>query len=286
MPVDPDKLLSFAIPIGRQTVSPRDAAFYALSVGMGRDPLDQRQLPFVDPLAGPAVMPAIALVLAHPGFWLADPASGVDPASVLHAAQSLEILAPIPTSGEVESQTRVTRLVDKGEGKPALIYTTTDLQDSSGVTFARLDRTTFIRGGGGFGGSSDSGEGPSAPDPQEGPDFVVDLTTGAEQALLYRLNGDYNPLHSDPDTAKKAGFDRPILHGLCTMGVITHALLRTLADYDSAAIRSVSLRFSNPVYPGETIRTEIWRDGRFRASVPERGVFVAAQGQCRLASSL
>lgn len=285
MPIDAEKLLAFAIPRGRQTLDPRDAAFYALSVGLGRDPLDERQLAFVDPLAGPAMMPAIALVLAHPGFWLGDPASGVDPVSVLHAAQSFEILAPIPAEGEITSETRITRLVDKGEGKPALIYSTTDISGTSGGCFARLERTTFIRGGGGFGGSAETGEASPPPDPEGDPDFVVDLPTGLEQALLYRLNGDLNPLHSDPAVARNAGFDRPILHGLCTMGVITHALLRALGDYDSAAIRSVSLRFSNPVYPGETIRTEIWRDGRFRASVPERGVFVAAQGRCGLASS-
>lgn len=284
MPIDAEKLLAFDIPRGRQELTPRDAAFYALSIGMGRDPLDARQRPFVDPLAGPRPMPAMALVLAHPGFWLGDPASGVDPVGVLHAAQSFEILAPLPVSGQVESRTRITRLVDKGEGKPALIYSSTDLLDATGTLFAKLDRTTFIRGGGGFGGSPDSGEAQAAPDPDGPADFTVDLSTGPEQALLYRLNGDLNPLHSDPAIAAKAGFDRPILHGLCTMGVVVHALLAALAGYDGGTIRSVSLRFSNPVYPGETIRTEIWRDGRFRASVPERGVTVATQGQCRLAS--
>ncbi len=284
MPIDAQKLLAFDIPSGRQEVTPRDAAFYALSIGMGRDPLDARQRLFVDPLAGPRPMPAMALVLAHPGFWLADPASGVDPVGVLHAAQSFEILAALPVSGCVESRTQITRLVDKGEGKPALIYSSTDLFDAAGTLFAKLDRTTFVRGGGGFGGSPDSGEAQAAPEPDGPADFTVDLPTGPEQALLYRLNGDLNPLHSDPAIAAKAGFDRPILHGLCTMGVVVHALLAALADYEDGAIRSVSLRFSNPVYPGETIRTEIWRDGRFRASVPGRGVTVATQGLCRLAS--
>lgn len=285
MPIDADKLQSFAIPKGKQQIEPRDAAFYALSVGMGRDPEDVAQLPFVDPLAGPAVLPSMALVLAHPGFWLADPASGVDPAAVLHAAQSFEILAPLPRSGVVESSTEVTRLVDKGAGKPALIYTTTDVLGENGEIFAKLERTTFIRGGGGFGGSAESGDPPQAPEPDGDADFFIDLATGSEQALLYRLNGDLNPLHSDPEVARIAGFKRPILHGLCTMGVITHALLRALANYDPQAIRKVSLRFSNPVYPGETIRTEIWRDGRFRASVPDRDVFVAALGQCHLAQN-
>lgn len=284
MPIDAEKLLSFEIPRGRQTLHPNASALYALSIGMGHDPLDERQLAFVDPLAGPVMMPAIALVLAHPGFWLADPASGVNPVNVLHAAQSFEILSAIPTVGEVSSETRITRLVDKGAGKPALIYSTTDISAQSGSCFARLERTTFIRDGGGFGGSPVTGETSVPPDPTGDPDVVVDLPTSPEQALLYRLNGDLNPLHSNPGVARNAGFDRPILHGLCTMGVITHALLRALGDYDGAAIRSVSMRFSNPVYPGETIRTEIWRDGRFRASVPDRGVFVASQGRYGLTS--
>ena len=277
-PIDAEKLLSFDIPRGRQGIEPRDIASYALSVGMGRDPLDERQLRYVDPLAGPAVMPSMVLVMAHPGFWLGDPGSGVDPSAVLHASQRFEIFEPLPSSGIVESSTRISRLVDKGEGKAALIYTTTDLSLEGGGIFATLERTTFIRGGGGFGGRSEEGEAPPPAEPQADPDFTIDLQTGPEQALLYRLNGDLNPLHSSPDLARRAGFERPILHGLCTMGVVTHALLRGLADYDEAALRSVSLRFANPVYPGETIRTEIWRNGRFRASISDRNLVVATQG--------
>ncbi len=278
MPIDADKLLRFPIPSVRQQIAPRDAAFYALSIGMGRDPVDRAQLPFVDPLAGPVAMPAMALVLAHPGFWLAHPDSGVDPVSVLHGAQTLDLLGPVPVDGDVQSRTRITHLVDKGESKPALIFTETLLSDAGGAVFARLDRTTFIRGGGGFGGS---GAGPAqAPVslPEGEPDAVVDLRTGAEQALLYRLNGDLNPLHSDPEVAAKAGFDRPILHGLCTMGVIVHALLRGRFHYQPDQLRSVSLRFASPVMPGETIRTEIWKTGAFRAQVVERDVIVADQG--------
>ncbi|MFT3978770.1 MAG: MaoC family dehydratase N-terminal domain-containing protein, partial [Sphingomonas bacterium] len=160
MPLDPEKLLRFPIPRARQRVTPRDAAFYALSIGMGQDATDAAQLPFVDPLAGPVAMPAMALVLAHPGFWLGHPDSGVDPVAVLHGAQSFELFAPLPVDGEVESATRITGLVDKGPGKPALIFTATDLTDASGRCFARLDRTTFIRAGGGFGGD---GVAPPAP---------------------------------------------------------------------------------------------------------------------------
>lgn len=277
MPIDIDKLRAFRVPTVRQALTPNDIALYALSIGMGRDPLDTRQLAYVDPLQGPKVMPAMVLVMAHPGFWLSDPASGVDPKAVLHAAQGVEILGAIPSGGEVESRTRVTEILDKGEGKPALILSETELRDGAGTVFARLKRTTFIRGGGGFGGSPGAKAAPQEA-PNTDPDVTVDLTTGAEQALVYRLNGDLNPLHSDPEVAAKAGFERPILHGLCTMGVVTHGLLRALGDYRADSLRSIRLRFSKPVYPGETIRTEIWKDGRFRARLVERDAVVIEDG--------
>ncbi|MFT3972109.1 MAG: MaoC/PaaZ C-terminal domain-containing protein [Amaricoccus sp.] len=278
MSIDIDKLMRLPIPVVRQTLTPRDIAFYALSIGMGRDPLDARQLPYVDPLQGPKVMPAMVLVMAHPGFYLGHPDSGVDPKGVLHADQAIEITGTIPAEGEVESRTRITEVIDKGEGKAALILAETELS-AEGAVFARLNRTTFIRGGGGFGGpSAPANPAPVRPAPEGPPDYVVDLDTGGEQALLYRLNGDLNPLHSDPELARKLGFERPILHGLCTMGVVCHALLRALGDYRADAMRKVSLRFSKPVSPGETIRTEIWNDGAFRASVPSRDAIVIEGG--------
>lgn len=279
MSIDIDKLMALPIPAVRQVLTPNDIALYALSIGMGRDPLDTRQLAYVDPLQGPVVMPAMVLVMAHPGFYLGDPASGVDPKSVLHADQAIEILGPIPAAGEVASQTRITDVIDKGEGKPALIRAETTLSDDAGRTFARLNRTTFIRGGGGFGGASEAkSPAPQRPAPEGQPDHIVDLETGAEQALLYRLNGDLNPLHSDPELARKLGFDRPILHGLCSMGIVTHAALRALGDYRADSLRSIRLRFAKPVYPGETIRTEIWNDGSFRALVPARDTVVIDGG--------
>lgn len=283
MAIDAEKLLRFPIPSVRQTRTPQDAAFYALSIGMGRDPIDRDQLAFVDPLAGPLAMPAMALVMAHPGFWLAHEDSGVDPFSVLHGAQTLELLGTVPVAGEVESRTRITGLCDKGAGKPALIYTRTELRDGGGRLFANLDRTTFIRGGGGFGGENHAPQAATSAPPEGPPDLTVDLPTGAEQALLYRLNGDLNPLHSDPDVARRAGFDRPVLHGLCTMGVIVHALLKGRFAYRPEQLGSVSLRFASPVMPGETIRTEIWRNGAFQARVIERDVVVADQGWCTAA---
>ena len=276
--IDPQKLLNFRIPAVRQTVTPRDAAFYALSIGMGRDPTDLAQLPFVDPLRGPVAMPGMALVLASPGFWLGHPDSGVDPLSVLHAGQSMVLLGPVPATGEVESTTRVTHIVDKGAGKAALIFTETNIRDDRGTCFACLERTIFIRGGGGFGGEGEAPRSSPVPLAEGNAGLVIDLTTGPEQALIYRLNGDLNPLHSDPAIAARAGYRMPILHGLGTMGIIVHAILRGRLGYQAERLRAVQLRFAAPVFPGETIRTEIWNNGAFRASVLERDVIVADQG--------
>lgn len=284
MPIDIDRLMKFEIPVVQQLVTPRDIALYALSVGLGRDPLDARQLSYVDPDLGPRMMPSMVLVLAHPGFWLAHPESGVDARAVLHAAQGFQILGRLPDKGLVESRTRVAELIDKGVGRAALLRTQTELRDGEGHLFATLDRMTFIRDGGGFGGSAGSPAIREAA-PVSPPETVVDFETGREQALLYRLNGDLNPLHSDPIIARKARFEAPILHGLCTMGIATHALMGALVDYRADAIRSVRLRFSTPVYPGETIRTEIWKDGRFRSRVPARDVIIIEDGLAEVDAS-
>ena len=282
MSIDLQKLLEFEIPTIRQVLDPHAIALYALSVGLGRDPLDSAQLTYVDPLQGPKIMPSMVLVMAHPGFWLAHPDSGVDPNAVLHAAQRFQILGKLPQAGEVESRSRVAEVVDKGPGNAALLRIETELRDEADRLFALLERTAFIRGGGGFGGSAGAPSPRPVAPPKAAPDLIVDLDTAPEQALLYRLNGDLNPLHSDPSVASKAGFKAPILHGLCTVGVVTHALLKGLVGYRPEAIRSVRLRLSSPVYPGETIRTELWRNGHFRAVVPSRGMTIIDDGFAEL----
>jgi acyl dehydratase len=275
--IEYEKLLNFPIPEVRQRVTPRDAVFYALSVGLGQDPLDKRQLDFVDADRRLRVLPSMAVVLSHPGFWAANPATGIDAVKVVHGEQRITLHHPLPVEGEVVGRTRVTGLVDKGEGKGALMYSEKEIRDASGTLLAVTGSTTFLRGDGGFGGPS----GPVIPPnaiPETAPDMTVDLPTRTEQALYYRLNGDDNPLHADPDVAARAGFPRPILHGLCTLGVVAHALLRELGNYEAESMKSLSLRFSSPVYPGETIRTEIWRSGAFRARVVERDVVVVNNG--------
>jgi acyl dehydratase len=278
MAIDYEKLLNFPIPEVRQTLTRRDSVFYALSVGLGQDPMDERQLDFVDHHRDLKAMPSMAVVLGHPGFWLRNHETGVDAVRVVHGEQGIEIHRPLPVEGEIIGTTRVTGIVDKGEGKGALLYSEKQVCGADGTLYATTRSTTFLRGDGGFGGPSGPVK-PPHPEPEGEPYIVVDLPTRPEQALYYRLNGDDNPLHASPSVAAKAGFPRPILHGLCTLGVVTHALIRALADYDSAALKSLDLRFSSPVYPGETIRTEIWRDGAFRARLLERDVVVVNNGK-------
>lgn len=280
-----EKLLAYPIPEIRQTLRWQDVALYNLSIGLGQDPMDLRQLPFTyEP--GLTAMPSMAVVLGYPGFWIKAPDTGVDWVRVVHGEQSLTLHRPLPTSGEVIGTSRVTGLVDRGAGKGALIYSERVIRDAaSGEKLATVAMTTFARGDGGFGGPTGPVKAPHA-EAEGTPDLVIDLPTRPEQAAYYRLNGDFNPLHIDPEVATKAGFPRPILHGLCTFGVVCHALMQGLCDYDTTRFGTMDLRFSSPVYPGETIRTEIWHrpeGAAFRARVVERDVVVVSNGLFRFA---
>ena len=180
-------------------------------------------------------------------------------------------------------QTRIVEIVDKGEGKGALVYSERQVTDkATGELLATLTQTTFCRG---FGGPKRDTP-PAHPLPERAPDLVCVLPTRPEMALIYRLSGDVNPLHAEPEFARAAGFPRPILHGLATFGVAGHALLKSVCGYDPARLTAISGRFSAPVFPGETIRTEIWREGgvvSFRARVVERDVVTVNNGRAKIA---
>jgi acyl dehydratase len=282
MPIDYAALKAFDIPEVRQRVSANDVMLYALSIGLGQDPMDAAQLDYVTEKRLRA-MPAMANVLGYAGFWLADPRTGVDAVKLVHGEQSMTIHATLPTEGMVIGKTRVTEIIDKGAGKGALLYSSRDIHEAGGKLLATIDGTTFLRADGGFGGPSGPVKAPH-PLPDRAPDAVLDLATRPEQALLYRLNGDMNPLHSDPELAARAGFPRPILHGLCSFGVIAHALLKSLCAYDAEKFGRMDLRFTAPVFPGETIRTEIFHEpggAAFRARVVERDIIVANNGMFR-----
>ncbi|MEI2385289.1 MaoC/PaaZ C-terminal domain-containing protein [Breoghania sp. JC706] len=280
--IDYDHLMSYPIPEVRQSYGPRETAFYALSIGVGHDPMDEADLAFVG--AGPLTpFPTLPLVLGHPGFWLARPDTGVDAVRLVHGEQWISLHHQLPPEGTVIGRTRVTGLVDKGEGRGALLYSEKELVDAeTGLHYATTGSTIFLRGDGGFGGP----EGPVKPAhklPESAPDMVHETATRPEQALWYRWNGDENPLHLAPAVAAKAGFERPILHGLCTLGIAAHGLVSRLCDGDPARFRGLQARFTATVTPGERLRTEIWRDGSFRTVAVERGVVVIGNGLARVA---
>ena len=273
-----EALKRFEIPEARQTFGPLDAVRYALSIGLGRDPLDPWQLQFVDDHKGPRIVPSFCSVLGHPGFWLADPRTTVDAGRLVHAEQGFSLHKPIPGAGTVVGETRIADVVDKGAEKGALLYLEKTLRDAdTGEAIATETRTLMLRGDGGYDGPSGTPR-PAPEEPDGEPDITVVVATRPEQALLYRLNGDPNPLHLDPAAAQEAGFERPILHGLCTFGIACHAILRAFAADDPEALRSMSARFSAPVYPGETVEVEMWRNGAFRARAADRDVFVLRNG--------
>ncbi len=285
MAIDYEHLLAYSIPEAEQRITPRDCMLYALGLGLGADPLDGGQLRYVYE-QDLAALPMMSAVLGTPGFWVRRPDTGVDWVKVLHGEQALTIHRPLPVDTTVVGRSRVTGIVDKGEGRGAMLYIERQVTEKeTGALLCTLEQTTFCRGDGGFGGPSGPTKQPH-PLPDRPADQVCELPTLPQAALIYRLSGDYNPLHADPEVAAKAGYKQPILHGLCSFGVAGHAILKTCCDYAPDQLRTMAVRFSAPVYPGETIRTEIWRDDgviSFRSSAAERDVVVLNNGRVELA---
>lgn len=266
----------------------RDAMFYALSIGFGSDPMDPTHLNHVLE-DNTRVFPTMALVLAHPGPWTADSATGVNRKGVVHGEQRLVIHKPLPAEGTVRSRNRVTAVIDKGEGKGAVIHTERNLHDvKTGELLATIQGTTFCRRDGGFDKEGGGVEAPVRSEPPARPerpcDVSVNMPTSAGAALLYRLNGDYNPIHSHPEAAKASGFERPITHGLLTLALAARALE---AECAPSSLIEINARFSSTMVPGETLHVEIWhgREGEvwFRGLCKERGVEVLSKGYARLA---
>jgi acyl dehydratase len=281
MAIDYQKLKNWPFQELVQTYTPKDCMLYALGLGLGADPLDAQQLRFVYE-KDLQVLPTMAVVLASPGFWLQQCGTGVNWKAVLHGEQGLTLHRPLRPSGTLVGKMSIDEIVDKGAEKGALIYSRRDLHDqASGELVCSLTSTSFCRGEGGFDGPAGPTRAPHEL-PSRAPDLTRDLRTLPQAALIYRLSGDYNPLHAEPAVAASVGFKQPILHGLCTYGVAGHAILMTLCGYEPARLRRLDVRFSAPVYPGETIRTEIWNEGpgraSFRARVVERDVVVLNNG--------
>jgi len=281
----------------RQRYTARDTMLYALSLGLGNDPMNASALPFVFEGApgGLRALPSQAVVLGYPGFWAREADTGIDWVRLLHGEQRLRLHRPLPAEAEVVGHNRITHLTDKGAGKGAIMVTERTLETIQGDLLATVQQVSFLRGDGGFsqadGGQPSDGPLPALrPTPEDRPpDFVDTQPTRPEAALLYRLMGDFNPLHADPAVAQAAGFERPILHGLASYGLVAHALLRQCAGGDSSRLRAFDIRFAAPVFPGETLITEIWRDPvqsnqyQLRASVQERDKVVLSHGWAEIA---
>lgn len=265
----------------RQDYSARDTILYALGLGYGYDPMNADALRFLleDRLLA---VPTFSVVLGGPGPWMSDPRTGIDWIRSLHGEQGLRIYKPLPAAGTVIGRNRVTNVIDKGPGKGALLMMERDIIDAdTGALLATRTSTSFLRGDGGCGAPAQTQPAPHAL-PDRAPDLTHSMPTRPEAALIYRLSGDWNPIHADPAKAANAGFDRPILHGLCTFGMIGRALVATTCRHDPARLREMGGRFSAPCYPGETIALDLWDEGGgafgFQARAVERDLVIFRNG--------
>lgn len=253
--------------------------------------MDEQQLQFVnDTVPGqPLAFPTLAVVLGFPGSWMADPATGIDFPRIVHGEELLVLHRPLAPAGTIIARHRIVRIVDKGVGRGATITYDKDLFDkATGEALATVTHTTFARGDGGF--SAKDGvhdQAPQAPTavPTRTPEFQCELATLPQQALMYRLCADRNPLHSQPTVALAAGFERPILHGLCTYGMAARAVLAQCCGHDPRRLKTLFARFSAPVYPGETLQFDLFREEGvvlFRARVKERAKVVLDCGRAEI----
>jgi acyl dehydratase len=285
MAIDYQRLINRPFAPVEHAYGRRDSILYALGVGLGTDPLDEEQLAYVYEERLKA-LPTMAVVLGYPGFWANQPDTGIDWRRLVHAEQSFVIHRTLTPEGRVVGRNRVAALYDKGAEKGALLCQEREVVDAaSGLRVATVSQVSLLRGDGGFGGPAGSPPPPHVI-PERAPDAVCDLATLPQAPLIYRLSGDMNPLHADPAVARAAGFPRPIMHGLCTMGVACHAVLRAVLRYDPEPLRAMRVRFTAPVLPGDTLRTELWVDGpvvSFRTTALERGALVLNAGRVDLA---
>ena len=265
------------------TYTDTESMLYALSVGMGQNPVDLKELAYVYEQGAPLkTVPTLATVLVPEMFPVG---LGWDYSRILHSEQRLQLYRPLPPAADLLINKRVVDVFDRGPKLGALFLLEAEgrLASDDTVLFT-LGCTIVARGDGGFGGPRGKGIPPHRP-PHREPDLSCDISTRADQALLYRLTGDRNPLHADPARAAKVGFERPILHGLCTFGVACKAVLMTICDYDYTLIRQFDARFSAPVLPGDTITTDMWQEGdvvSFTCTVKERDAIVLRNGKCVL----
>jgi len=257
MPINPEAVGAKGEPKQTSWTS-KDAILYALGVGAGVD-----ELPFTTENTGGVpqrVLPTTAVVLGGGAFGVMAQIGTFNPAMLVHGEQAIELFAEIPVEGSVTTTGEIVAIYDKGKGA-VVVLKGTSVDDTTGEPLFTSTMSAFIRGEGGFGGDRGPSGPQNEPPSDRDPDHTITYNTSVDQALLYRLSGDRNPLHSDPAFAAMGGFDRPILHGLCTYGFTGRALLHTVCDGDPARFTSMAGRFSSPVFPGETLTIRVWLAG-------------------------
>lgn len=296
MAIDYDDMMQSGATGLRSRYDEKDVMLYALGVGMGRDPLDEKELPFVYENPALKVVPTFASVInrgeAPPENQRMPQKSSINFMMVVDGERRITFHKPLPPKCDVISDERYIDILDKGEGKGAvLIQERISRNAATGHKLFTIISSIFARGDGGFGGPASENKPQGGPTlhaiPDRAADLVTECDTRPDQAFLYALSGDRNPLHRDPAFAKMVGFPRPILHGLCSYGTACRAVLKAVADYNPERITQFDVRFSKPVFPGETLVVELWQDVNtisYRASVKERpGTLVLNNGLCLLA---
>jgi acyl dehydratase len=275
-------VLAFKIPQKQHAYTERDSILYALGIGLGQDPLDAGQLQHVYEKQLRS-LPMFALVLAHPGFWINHPGLELNWANALHTEQYLTLMKPLQPAGRVVGDYRISGIADRGAERGATLYIEKILTDmDSGEVVARLSSGLLCRKDGGCGNHGEVPEQLTAT-PDTAPDATIEWRIDSNAALVYRLSGDLNPLHVEPAVAHSAGFERPILHGLCTMGIASQVVLRWAEAHGKAQLSTLGCRFMKPVFPGDTLLIDIWNgdDLRFQARDAATGTVVLGRGLAR-----
>lgn len=269
-------LLGRPFPVVEHAYDARDCIRFALSVGVGMHPTDRRELRYVHEEweGGLQVVPSMAAVLAYAGHWSRNPELGLDWRRIVHGEQRMRLHRPLKLADELRSRTRIVAIEDKGTARGALMHAERVITDGQGAPVATVTMITYARGDGGCGSHGETP--PRLPSvPARPADLTTVFETSPQAGLLYRLQGDLNPLHADPAVAQAAGYPAPILHGLCSYGLVGWQLAELMCGGNGACIASLSCRFTAVVYPGDTLRTEFWglQDKvAYRVTVPARGV--------------
>ena len=277
MTINYDEIMNLTSENVEISYSDKDSILYSLGIGLGNDPMNLNELKYVYENSQ-SVLPSMATNFQYHSPLLLK--TNINFIMVVHGEQRLSITNALPVSGDFIANAKVIGCYDKGPARGAIIEVeTTVTNKKNNEEICKLVSTTFARGDGGFGGPDSPKKEIFIPDGE--PDYVSEVSTKPDQALIFRLSGDYNPLHSDPNFAKAAGFEKPILHGMCTYGIACRSLVDEICENDASKLKRFDCRFSSPVYPGETIITEMWKKDKmiyFNSKVKERDKLVLKNG--------